>query len=71
MTCFDGRRVGKIGRNLDSEYLRLPRGVGMTVDRSTGRIASLAIQLTYPAEGSRAWMDGHTGAMFALVNVLT
>ncbi|CAF2837813.1 unnamed protein product [Rotaria sp. Silwood2] len=68
MRCFDDRPIRNSGRKLDLEYLKLPRGVGMTVDRSTGRITAPAVELTYPSEGSRMWTDGHTGAMFDIFN---
>ncbi|CAF2121343.1 unnamed protein product [Rotaria magnacalcarata] len=29
---------------------------------------ALAVQLTYPPEGTRAWTDGHTGGMFDIFN---
>ncbi|CAF1167767.1 unnamed protein product [Rotaria sordida] len=71
MKCFDDRPIRNSGRKLDSGHLKLPRGVGMTVDRSTGQIRALAVQLTYPSEGSRMWTDGHTGAMFNVFNEAT
>ncbi|CAF3456541.1 unnamed protein product, partial [Rotaria sp. Silwood2] len=42
--------------------------VGISVDRSTGRLMALAADLTYSSEGSRKWADGHTDKMFDIFN---
>ncbi|CAF3358233.1 unnamed protein product [Rotaria socialis] len=68
MRCFDGSSIKPSGRMHGSDYAKLPRGVGICVDRSTGRLMALAVQLTYPPEGTRVWTDGHTGAMFDIFN---
>ena len=68
MRCFDDDRIKRTGRNFDSGVLKLPRGVGMSVDQSTGLIKALAVQLTYTPEGSRVWTDGYTGNMFDILN---
>ncbi|CAF1045670.1 unnamed protein product [Rotaria sordida] len=47
---------------------KLPVGVGISVDRSTGRLLAPAVQLTYAPDGTRTWTDGHSGAMFNLFN---
>ncbi|CAF3361612.1 unnamed protein product [Rotaria sp. Silwood2] len=68
MTCFDGEPVKRYGRQYDIGSLKLPRGVGISVDRNTGRLMALAVQLTYPPEGSRTWTDGFTGEIFDIFN---
>ncbi|CAF4645861.1 unnamed protein product [Rotaria socialis] len=68
MRCFDGSSIKPSGRMHGSDYAKLPRGVGISVDRSTDRLMALAVQLTYPPEGTRVWTDGHTGAMFDIFN---
>ena len=68
MRCFDGHPTKPLGRNLESDYSKLPRAVGMSVHGSSGQIKALAVQLTYPPEGSRTWTDGHTGVMFDIFN---
>ncbi|CAM4765287.1 unnamed protein product [Rotaria magnacalcarata] len=71
MRCFDGSSTRTSGRNFESDFMKLPRGVGISVDRSTGRLMAPAVQLTYPPIGSRTWTDGHTGAIFDLFNEAT
>ncbi|CAF3305243.1 unnamed protein product [Rotaria socialis] len=71
MRCFDDRPTRTSGRNFESDFMRLPRGVGISVDRSSGRLMAPAVQLTYPSVGSRTWTDGHTGAIFDLFNEAT
>ncbi|CAM4825202.1 unnamed protein product, partial [Rotaria magnacalcarata] len=71
MRCFDGSPTRTSGRNFQSDFMRLPRGVGISVDRSTGRLIAPAVQLTYSPIGSRTWTDGHTGAIFDLFNEAT
>ncbi|CAF1619131.1 unnamed protein product [Rotaria magnacalcarata] len=71
MRCFDGRPTRTSGRNFESDFMRLPRGVGISIDRSSGRLMAPAVQLTYPSAGSRTWTDGHTGAIFDLFNEAT
>ncbi|CAF4460556.1 unnamed protein product, partial [Rotaria sp. Silwood2] len=68
MRCFDGSPAKPSGRTFGSAYMKLPRGVGISVDRSSGRLMAPAIELTYSSQGSRIWTDGHTGAMFDMFN---
>ncbi|CAF3993543.1 unnamed protein product [Rotaria magnacalcarata] len=68
MRCFAGSPLQRSGRNFDSEFRKLPLGVGISVDRSTGRLMAPAVQLTYSPEGSRTWTDGLTGVVFDLFN---
>ncbi|CAF3331461.1 unnamed protein product [Rotaria socialis] len=65
MRCFDGSPVKSSGRTFASNYLQLPRGVGMSVDRRSGRLIAPAMKLTYPLEGCHTfWTDPFTGVMF-------
>lgn len=64
MQCFDNKHMRRSGRRFDSGIMRLPRGVGMTIDQITGEIKILAARLTYGEEGNRVWTDGYTGNMF-------
>ena len=68
MRCFDGSPTKSSSRFLDFDFLKLPRGVGISVDRSTGQLKAPAIKLTYVPEGSRTWTDGFTGNMFDTFN---
>ncbi|CAF1679348.1 unnamed protein product [Rotaria magnacalcarata] len=71
MRCFDGNPLHRSSRNFDSELARLPRGVGISVDRATGQLKAPAVKLTYSTTGSRTWTDGHTGEIFDLFNEAT
>lgn len=68
MRCFDNDHVKRTNRQLDSSFMKLPRGVGMSVDQSTGEIKALPVHLTYPEEGSHIWTDGFTGDMYDMIN---
>ncbi|CAM2714508.1 unnamed protein product [Rotaria socialis] len=69
MRCFDGSPMKLSSRKSDSNYLKLPRGVGMTVDRRSGQLRAPAVNLTYPLEGCHTyWTDLSTGAMFDVFN---
>ncbi|CAF2087186.1 unnamed protein product [Rotaria magnacalcarata] len=69
MRCFDGSPMKPSGRKSNSNYLKLPRGVGMTVDRRSGRLVAPAVKLTYQLEGCHTyWTDSLTGAMFDVFN---
>ncbi|CAF2725383.1 unnamed protein product [Rotaria sp. Silwood2] len=68
MRCFDDSPAKSSGRTFGSDYMKLPRGVGISVDRSSGRLMAPAVELTYSSQGSRIWTDGHTGAMFDMFN---
>ncbi|CAF3498988.1 unnamed protein product [Rotaria socialis] len=48
MRYFDGGSLQCSGRNFDSELTRLPRGLGIGVDRTTGQLKASVIQLIYP-----------------------
>ena len=48
--------------------MKLPRGVGITVDRSNGQLKAPAIQLTYTPTGTSLWTDDFTGARFDTFN---
>ncbi|CAF3325101.1 unnamed protein product [Rotaria socialis] len=71
MRCFDGVPLPRSGRSFGSDFTKLPRGVGISIDRSTGRLMAPAVQLTYTPAGSRTWTDGHTGMIFDLFNEAT
>ncbi|CAF3370495.1 unnamed protein product [Rotaria socialis] len=65
MRCFDGSPVKSSGRTFASNYLKLPRGVGMSVDRRSGRLIAPAIKLAYPFEGCHTfWTDPFTGTAY-------
>ena len=68
LRCFDEGPM-KTSRGFFSfDYLKLPRGVGITVDRSNGQLKAPAIQLTYKPKGTSVWTDGFTGDMFDTFN---
>ncbi|CAM4798065.1 unnamed protein product [Rotaria magnacalcarata] len=71
LRCFDGAPLPRSGRDFDPEFTKLPRGVGISVDRSTGRLMAPAVQLTYVPTGTRTWTDGHSGTIFDLFNEAT
>ncbi|CAF3372756.1 unnamed protein product [Rotaria socialis] len=71
MRYFDGGSLQCSGRNFDSELTRLPRGLGIGVDRTTGQLKASVIQLIYPPTGSRTWTDGLTDEIFDLFNEIT
>ncbi|CAF1394462.1 unnamed protein product [Rotaria magnacalcarata] len=68
MRCFNDKPVRTSGRNMNLGSENLPVGVGITLDRSTGRLLAPAVQLTHSHDGSRVWTDGHSGTMFNLFN---
>ena len=72
MRCFDGTNKKSSGRFLgfdfDLNYTKLPVGVGISVDRSNGRLKAPAVHLTYASKGTRLWTDGFTGNMFDTFN---
>ena len=68
LRCFDEDPLKNSRGFYYPDYLKLPRGVGITVDRSNGQLKAPAIQLTYTPEGSRLWTDGISGAMFNTFN---
>ena len=68
MTCFDGSKPKSSGKFFSINYLKLPVGVGISVDRSNGRLKAPAVHLTYAPKGSRLWTDGFTGDMFDTFN---
>ncbi|CAF2073549.1 unnamed protein product [Rotaria magnacalcarata] len=68
MRCFDGSPLKRSGRTFDAGYMKLPRSVGISIDRSTGLLKAPAVKLTYSPTGSRVWTDGYTGDMFDMIN---
>lgn len=67
MRCFDTFSRSS-SRSFDPDHMKLPRGVGISIDRRTGRLKALAVKITYPPKGSNIWTDGHTGLMFDIFN---
>ena len=67
LRCFDSDSTKRLGRNFNTGLMKLPRGVGMTIDQNTGLIKALAVQLTYYPEGTHAWTDRFTGDMFDIL----
>ena len=68
LRCFDVGPMKNSRERWDSIYLKLPHGVGITVDRSNGQLKAPAIQLTYTPTGTSLWTDGFTGARFDMLN---
>lgn len=68
MTCFHETSLRQGERKVQSEFLKLPCGVGISVDRATGQLMVPVIELTYASQGTRAWTDGHTGEIFDVFN---
>lgn len=68
MRCFDGKPVRPAGRTFDSSPLNLPIGVGISLDRITGRLLAPAVRLTHSVDGIRTWTDGHSGTLFNMLN---
>ena len=68
LRCFDEGPLKNSRGFIYFDYLKLPRSVGITVDRSNGQLKAPAIQLTYKPKGTRLWTDGFTGAMFDTFN---
>ena len=68
LRCFDGSPMKNSRGYFSVDYLKLPRGVGITVDRSNGQLKVPAIELTYRPKGTSLWTDGFTGAMFDTFN---
>ena len=68
LRCFDGDPMKNSKERWGPIYLKLPRGVGTTVDRSNGQLKAPAIQLTYASTGTSLWTDGFTGARFDMFN---
>ena len=68
MRCF-GNTIKQRSRSLfNFTNAKLPRGVGTSVDRSTGQLKAPAVKLTYVNGGWRTWTDGFSGTMFDLFN---
>ena len=69
LRCFDeGPTKDSRGWIYYPNYLKLPRGVGITVDRSNGQLKAPAIQLTYAPTGTSLWTDDFTGDRFDMFN---
>ena len=68
LRCFDEDPLKNSRGFISFDYLKLPRGVGIPVDRSNGQLKAPAIQLTYKPKGTSLWTDGFTGAMFDTFN---
>ena len=68
LRCFDEGPMKNSRGYYYPNYLKLPRGVGITVDRSNGQLKAPAIQFTYTPTGTSLWTDGFTGARFDTFN---
>ena len=68
LRCFDEDHLKNFREFYYPDYLKLPRSVGITVDRSNGQLKAPAIQLTYTPTGTSLWTDGFTGARFDMFN---
>ena len=71
LRCFDEGPMNTSRGSSSFDYLKLPRGVGITVDRSNGQIKAPAIQLTYRPNGTNLWTDGFTSYMLVTFNEAT
>ena len=68
LRCFEEGPMKNSRGFFSFDYLKLPRGVGITVDRSNGQLKAPAIQLTYRPKGTSVWTDGFTGDMYDTFN---
>ena len=68
LRCFDEDPTKNSKGRWSPIYLKLPRGVGITVDRSNGQLTAPAIQLTYAPTDSSLWTDVFTGDRFDIFN---
>ena len=68
LRCFEEGPLKNSRRRFVIPYLKIPRGVGITVDRSNGQLKAPAIQLTYTFKGASLWTDGYTGDMYDTFN---
>ena len=68
LRCFDEGPMKNSRGFISFDYLKLPRSVGITVDRSNGQLKAPAIQLTYTPPGTSLWTDGFTGVLFDTFN---
>ena len=68
LRCFDEGPINNSREFWVPNYLKIPRGVGISVDRSNGRLKAPAIQLTYTPTDTSLWTDGFTGARFDMFN---
>ena len=68
LRCFEEGSLKNSRRRFVIPYLKIPRGVGITVDRSNGQLKAPAIQLTYTPTGTSLWTDDFAGARFDTFN---
>ena len=68
LRCFEEGPMKNSRGFFSFDYLKLPRSVGVTVDRSNGQLKAPAIQLTYRPKGTGVWSDGFTGDMYDTFN---
>ena len=68
LRCFDESPMKNSREFLPIPYLKLPRSVGITVDRSNGQLKAPAIQLTYTPPGTRLWTDDFSRGRFDTFN---
>ena len=68
LRCFEEGPMKNSRGFFNFNYLKLPRGVGITVDRSNGQLKAPAVELTYRPRGTSVWTDGFTGAMYDTFN---
>ena len=71
LRCFDEGSLKNSRGFFYPGYLKLPRGVGITVDRSNGQLKAPAIELTYRPTGTSVWTDVFTGSMYDTFNEAT
>ena len=68
LRCFEEGPLKNSRGRFDIPYLKIPRGVGITVDRSNGQLKAPAIQLTYTFTSASLWTDGFTSDRFGTFN---
>ena len=68
LRCFEEDPLKNSRRFFPITYLKVPRSVGITVDRSNGQLKAPAIQLTYTSTSTSLWTDGFTSDRFDTFN---
>ena len=68
LRCFEEGPLKNSRSLFPIPFLKIPRGVGITVDRSNGQLKAPAIQLTYTLTSASLWTDGFTSDRFGTFN---